>query len=430
MNIRKKVAAVLSCGAILGGLAVIPSAANAAGCTTFYNIKTSNSRGNMTGLPLSYAMDTGIDKQFCINFTETQVLSGAQNLALLAGSAVDIAPATLDNVFSWRAVSDMTIFREMMQVPLSDPSVTKTFYDANNLSKLKSFKEKMQALSSARLGVTSVGGAGETAWKQAFIFTGVEFKGTFVGGATNTATIGALMKSNSIDAAWTNSPYTEQLEAAGLSVPNIFNAKNPSADMVGYIYLDIPGYVYVGRTAWIRENPDAAKAVDALMDESIKRIKDPKYFASVVANIVKNLGVDEPTSQTMARRWSNFFNLTGKINDEAWNRVAKWNYENGLLKVLYNVNDFLYDVSASQIKPIKVKGLLAFDSLVKQSLVKTFKGSKLSISTRTLSICSVSTKGVVGKKPGVCDVTVTVKDPKKLANFDQERYSRVFITIK
>ena len=388
MNIRKKVAAVLSCGAILGGLAVIPSAVNAAGCTTFYNIKTSNSRGNMTGLPLSYAMDTGIDKQFCINFTETQVLSGAQNLALLAGSAVDIAPATLDNVFSWRAVSDMTIFREMMQVPLSDPSVTKTFYDANNLSRLKSFKEKMQALSSARLGVTSVGGAGETAWKQAFIFTGVEFKGTFVGGATNTATIGALMKSNSIDAAWTNSPYTEQLEAAGLSVPNIFNAKNPSADMVGYIYLDIPGYVYVGRTAWIRENPDAAKAVDALMDESIKRIKDPKYF------------------------------------------VAKWNYENGLLKVLYNVNDFLYDVSASQIKPIKVKGLLAFDSLVKQSLVKTFKGSKLSISTRTLSICSVSTKGVVGKKPGVCDVTITVKDPKKLANFDQERYSRVFITIK
>ena len=147
MNIRKKVAAVLSCGAILGGLAVIPSAANAAGCTTFYNIKTSNSRGNMTGLPLSYAMDTGIDKQFCINFTETQVLSGAQNLALLAGSAVDIVQATMDNVFSWRAVSDITIFREIMQVPLADPVINKVFYDANNLSKLKTFKEKLQALS-------------------------------------------------------------------------------------------------------------------------------------------------------------------------------------------------------------------------------------------------------------------------------------------
>ena len=132
----------------------------------------------------------------------------------------------------------------------------------------------------------------------------------------------------------------------------------------------------------------------------------------------------------MARRWSNFFNLTGKINGEAWNRVAKWNYDNGLLKVLYNVNDFLFDVSSSQIKPIKVKALLPFASLVKQSEVKTFKGSKLSISTRTSSICGVSTAGVKGKKAGVCDVTVTVKDPKKLANFDQERYSRVFITIQ
>ena len=192
MNIRKKIAVVISCGAMFGGLAAIPTAANAAGCTTFYNIKTSNSRGNMTGLPLNYAMDTGIDKQFCINFTETQVVSGAQNLALLAGSAVDIAPATLDNVFSWRAVSDITIFREIMQVPLADPVVNKTFYDAKNLKSLKTFKEKMQALATARLGVTSLGGAGETAWKQAFLHTGVEFKGTFVGGATTTATIGAL----------------------------------------------------------------------------------------------------------------------------------------------------------------------------------------------------------------------------------------------
>ena len=430
MRIRKKVAAVISCGAMFGGLAVIPTAANAAGCTTFYNIKTSNSRGSMTSLPLNFAIDTGIDKEFCVNFTETQVLSGAQNLALLAGSAVDIVQATMDNVFSWRAVSDITIFREIMQVPLADPVVNKVFYDANKLSTLKTFKDKIQALASARLGVTSVGGSGQTAWVQAFLHAGVEFKGSYVGGATNTATIGALMKSNSIDAAWTWSPYTEQLETAGLAVPNIFNTKNPTADMVGYIYLDVPGVVNVARTAWIRENPDAAKAVDALMDESIKRIKNPKYFAAVVANVVKNAGVDEPTSQAMARRWSNFFNLTGKINSEAWNKVAKWNYDNGILKVLYNVNDFLFDVSASQIKPIKVKGLLAFNSLVKQSLVKTFKGSKLSISTRTSSICSVSTKGVVGKKPGVCDVTVTVKDPKKLANFDQERYSRVFITIK
>lgn len=430
MRIRKKVAAAISCGVMLGGLAVIPSAANAAKCTTFYNIKISNSRGSMTSLPLNYAIDNGIDKEFCVNFTETNVLSGAQNLALLAGNAVDIVQATMDNVFQWRAVTDITIFREIMQVPLADPVVTKTFYDAKKMSTLKTFKEKMQALSSARLGVTSLGGSGQTAWKQAFLHTGVEFTGSYVGGATNTATIGALMKSNSIDAAWTWSPYTEQLETAGLAVPNIFSTKNPSADMVGYIYLDIPGVTFAARTAWIRENPDAAKAVDALTDEAIKRIKNPKYFASVVASIVKNAGMDEPTSQAMARRWSNFFNLTGKVNNEAWNRVAQWNYDNKLLTTLYNVNDFLYDVSTAQIKPLKVKGLLPFNSLVKQALVKTFKGSKLSISTRTASICSVSTKGVVGKKAGVCDVTVSVKDPKKLANFDQERYSRVFITIK
>ncbi len=430
MKVRKKLAAALSCGVILvGGLAIIPSAANAAGCTTYYNIKVTNSRASMTSLPLNYAIDNGIDKEFCINFSETQVASGAQNLALLAGNATDVVQATMDNVFQWRSATDITIFRELMQVPLADPVINKTFYDAKNMSTLKTFKEQIQALSTARLGVTSIGGSGQTAWQQAFLFAGVEFKGSYVGGATSTATIGAFMKSNSIDAAWTWSPYTEQLEQQGLVVANIFSTKNPTKDMVGYIYLDIPGVTWVARTAWIRENPDAAKAIDAMSDESIKRIKDPKYFASVVANIQKNSSVDNPTAISMAKRWSNFFNLTGKINNDAWNRVAKWNYDNGILKVLYNVNDFLFDVSAAQIKPLKQKALLAFSSLVKQSLVKTFKGSKMSISTRTPSICSVSTKGVVGKKSGVCDVTITVKDPKKIANFDQVRYSRVFISV-
>lgn len=424
----------LSALGVMAASVALATPVQAAKCTTTTKIALAGQSAAVGAIPFNVAIANDLDAKYCIDLSIVEVVSGAQSLANLVSGTAQLTTGTVDNFMGWHATAPMTVFREVQTSPFFDVVVRKDYYEAN--LKGKTFADMMKTLAGAKLGVTVLGGASEATWRQLISGASTTLTGTLIPGGISAATIGAQFTAKSIDAGITWEPNTTLLtegltdDAEPLAVMP-FNIKEPTKDMPAET--NTPGLTLGGLTSWVTANLEVAKQVDALFDESIAYAKNPKNFAKIVALIQEKSKVTNKTAISLAKRYLNYFNVSGTINRGAWDITGPWYYKNlpAVVKnVSYTSNNFVYDLSLRQIKPLKVKGAYSAASLAKSLNLVVRPGSTIAVESNTTKVCTASATGVTAKAAGTCDVTVTVTDKKAVGQQAATRFARTFITVK
>lgn len=424
----------LSALGMIAAAAAITSPAQAATCTTTNKIALAGQSAAVGAIPFNVAIANDIDAKYCIDLSIVEVVSGAQSLAALVGGTAQLTTGTVDNFMGWHATAPMTVFREIQTAPFFDVVVRKDFYEAN--LKGKKFADQMKVLAASKLGVTALGGASEATWRQLITGAGTTLTGTLIPGSLNAATIGAQFTAKSIDATITWEPNTTLLtegltDGAEPLATMAFSLKEPTKDMPAET--NTPGLTLGGTSAWFAANQAIAKQVDEMFDESIAYAKNPKNFAKVVALIQDKSKISNKTAISLAKRYLNYFNISGAINRAAWDITGPW-YFNNLPAVVknksYTSNDFVYDLSLRQIKALKVKRSYDSAFLAKSLNLAVRPGSTITITTNTSKVCIATKTGITAKAAGSCDLTVTVTDKKAVGQQAATRFARTFLDIK
>lgn len=119
------------------------------------------------------------------------------------------------------------------------------------------------------------------------------------------------------------------------------------------------------------------------------------------------------------------------MNLAAWDRVGKWYLDTNQAVVkgtLLQAKDFVFNLSARDIKPVKKGTAIDLKNLAKTLLLYPKADSKITATSLTTKICTISGTNLVTKKAGVCEVGVQVID-KGAKNF-QNRSAKTTITVK
>lgn len=424
----------LSAIGLIAATAAISSPVQAAACTTTTKIALAGQSAAVGAVPFNVAIANDIDAKYCIDLSVVEVVSGSQTLANLVGGTAQVTVGTVDNFMGWNATAPMTVFREVQTAPFFDVVVRKDYFEAN--LKGKTFADQMKVLAGAKLGVTALGGASEATWRQLITGAGTSLTGTFVAGQLNAATIGAAFTAKSIDATITWEPNTTLLtegltDGAEPLATTAFNLKEPTKDMPAET--NTPGLTLGGTSAWFAANQSVAKQLDAMFDESIAYAKNPKNFAKVVSLIQEKSKISNKTAISLAKRYLNYFNVSGAINRAAWDITGPWYFKNlpAVVKnISYTSNNFVYDLSLRQIKALKVGRSYDSAFLAKSLNLTVRAGSTISVTTTTSKVCTATKTGITGKAAGSCDLTVTVTDKKAVGQQSATRFARTFLDIK
>ena len=424
----------LSALGMIAASAAITSPVQAAKCTSTTKLSWAGQSFAVGALPFNIAAEYDLDAKHCLDLSVVEVLSGSQTLANLVAGTAQFTVGTVDNFMGWHATAPMTVFREVQTAHLFDIVVGKDYFDSN--LKGKTFKQMMSVLASGKLGITSAGGASEATWKQLASGAGATLSGAFIAGLTSAANIAPALSKKTVDAVVTWEPNTTLLtqgltdSEAGVGVV-AFSLKRPTKDMPAET--NTPGLTLGATTAWFVEHKADAKNIDAMMDEAIAWARTPKNFAKVVAVIQKYSKVTNKVAISLAKEYVNYFSASGTINRTAWDITGPW-YFNNLPAVVknksYTSNDFVYDLSVRDIKPLKLNKAYNAAYLAKTLGLATPKGSKISIVSNSTKVCTASSTGVTAKKAGTCDVIVTVTDKKAVGQKSKTRFARTFITVK
>jgi hypothetical protein len=119
------------------------------------------------------------------------------------------------------------------------------------------------------------------------------------------------------------------------------------------------------------------------------------------------------------------------MNLAAWDRVGQWYKDTNQAVVkggLLQAKDFVFNLSAREIKPVKKGATLSVRNLATQLLLFPKTDSKVTGTSLTTKVCAVSGDVVTMKKDGVCEVGIQVVD-KGAKNF-QNRSAKTTITVK
>ena len=422
-GIRRGITAAVVAGAV--GFAPVANSAHAADPVT---INFAHTKASLTGILLNVVMDQGLDVKNGFKAVPTEVAAAPQILAGMVAGTIDLTSATIDNFITFQMTTPMTVFRQQMNVPFWELIVRKDFADANGLAKGTDYKTTMSKLAAAKVGVVSKSGASEFMWLQLAGGSGSTFTGTIVPGMVSAATIQAAFTAKSVDAVIAYEPFATMMVNNGMAI-SPFSIRDGATGMPDVARA--PGFHVGGTSAWFYAHRELAKGVDKAYDEAIAWLKAPKNFAAAVALLQKNSGLDNATAIALLKQNLNYFSATGTEDLAAWDRVGQWykDTNQAVVKgVLLGARDFVTDVSAKEIKPMKKGTTLSLKSLATELLLYPKSDSKLTGSSLSPKVCTITGGNVVMKKVGVCEVGVQVVD-KGAKNF-QNRSSKTNITVK
>jgi len=174
-----------------------------------------------------------------------------------------------------------------------------------------------------------------------------------------------------------------------------------------------------------------AKKIDKAFDEAAIWLKTPKNFAKAVARLQKYAGIDNATAIALLKVNLNYFSSTGSMNLEAWNRVGQWykDTNQAITKgALLQARDFVYNLSAKEITPVKKGASISVKNLATTLGLFPKSDSKVTATSFTTKICVVTGSNIVTKAAGTCEIGIQVVD-KGAKNF-QNRSSKAAITVK
>lgn len=424
-GIRRGIAALVATTA----LGIVPFA-NHAQAADPVNVNIAHTKASVGGLLTNVVMEQGLDVKNGFKLNPLEVAAAPQILAGFVSGTLDLTSATIDNYITWQMSKPMTVWREQLSASFWEIIVRKEFADTNGLKVGSDYKTVMAALAKSNVGVVAKNGASEYMWLQLVGGAGVNYTGTVVPGLVSAATIQAAFTAKSVDAVIAYEPFATLMVQNGAAI-SPFSIRDGAPGMPEVTRA--PGLSLGGPTDWFLKpgNKELAKKIDKAYDEAAAYIKAPKNFAAVVALLQARSGLDNQTTIALLKQNINFFSSNGNMNLAAWDRVGQWYKDTNQAVVkgtLLQAKDFVYNLSARDIKPVKKGATLSLRTLATQLLLFPKVDSKITGTSLTTKICSVSGANVTMKKDGVCEVGIQVVD-KGAKNF-QNRSAKTTITVK
>ena len=421
-GVRRRIATLLA----VAGLGAVPFA-NSAHAADPVNINIASTKASTMGVILNTVIDEGFDVKHGIKFNPVEVAAAPAILAGLVGGTISLTSATIDNYIGWQTSTPMTVFREQLTAPFWEIIVRKGFADDNGLKEGSDYKTVMTALAKSNVGVVAKAGASEFMWLQLAAGAGITYTGTIVPGLLSAPTITAALTAKSVDAVIAYEPFATMMVQSGLAI-SPFSIRDGAKGLPDVTRA--PGLSLGATSSWFYANKGLVKNIDAAFDEAATWLKTPKNFAAPVARLQKYSGVDNATAIALMKKNLNYISPTGAINLAAWDRVGQWykDTNQAIVKgVLYGARDFIYNTSAKEIKPVKKGTIVSLKTLATELALFPKADSKISATSYTTKICTVSGQTVITKKAGVCEVGIQVVD-KGAKNF-QNRSSKTSITV-
>lgn len=413
----------------IAGLGAVPFA-NSAHAADPVTVNIAHTKTSVTGIILNTVMEQGLDVKHGFKVNPIEVAAAPQILAGFVAGTLDLTSATIDNFIAWQMSKSMTVWREQVSAPFWEIIVRKEFADTNGLKKGSDYKTVMAALAKSNVGVVAKNGASEYMWLQLVGGAGISYSGTVVPGLLSAATIQAAFIAKSVDAVIAYEPFATLMVQNG-SATSPFSIRDGAKGLPAVTRA--PGLSLGGPSDWFNKpgNRELAKGIDKAFDEAIAWLKAPRNFAAGVALLQTKTGLDNPTSIAALKQNLNYFSSTGSMNLAAWDRVGKWYLDTNQAVVkgtLLQAKDFVFNLSARDIKPVKKGTTIELTNLAKTLLLYPKADSKITATSLTAKICTVSGTKLVTKKAGVCEVGVQVVD--KTAKDFQNRSAKTTITVK
>ena len=391
------------------------------------NVNIAHTKASVTGILVNAVMEQGFDTKNGIKLNPVEVAAAPAILAGFAGGSIDLTSATIDNFITWQMSMPMTAWREQISASFWEIIVRKEFADAN-IKKGATYKDVMTALAKSNVGVVAKGGASDFMWQQLVDGAGITWTGAAIPGAVSAATVQAQLTAKSVDAVIVYEPFATMMVQNGSAV-SPFSIRDGAPGLPEVTRA--PGLSLGGPTAWFQNNRTTAKNIDKAFDEGIAWLRAPKNFAKAVSLLQKYSGLDNATAITTLKQNLNYFSPNGNMNLAAWDRVGQWYKDKNIPVVkgqLLQAKDFVFNLSAREIKPMKVGQSMKLQTLATELLLYPKANSKISGSVQSKKNCTIKGDEVVMTKAGTCEVGVQVTD-KGAKNF-ANRSAKTLITVK
>jgi ABC-type nitrate/sulfonate/bicarbonate transport system substrate-binding protein len=418
-------------GAVISAALALPvsSVAHAADPVSVPMV-TSPSLGSM---PVFVAIAQQFDTDNGIKFTENLFLTGPTIQAALVAGTVKFTSADTNNWIPWSAatgagIGGYTAIRQVNSAPFFDIVLRKGFLAEKTAGKTD-FATVMAALKGSNIGIVAKGGASEFVWTQLVQGSGITWTGAVVG-APSAALIEAGFTSKNIDAAISYDPLLTQLVNKG-AAETAFSIRENDKGVPAVT--QVPGLLLGARSDLFAtaEGRDLAKRVDKTYDAAITWMRNPRNFPALVELTQTRLSLSNADAIAAWKQNLNYYSTVGAINKAAIDAAGVWYAANQSALVkgkTYSSADLVFDVSAREVKALKVGQTVTGVALAKFLGLAPKRLSKITLTTTTAKNCKVSTSSVTMTKAGSCSVLVSVKDAVDIQT--ASRYARTFITVK
>lgn len=422
-GLRRGIAVALATGVV--GLLPMAQSASAADPTV---VKMAHTPASVLGILINTVIDEGLDTKNDFKIEAVPVAAAPAILAGMVGGTIDLTGATIDNFISWQMTTPMTVWRENISAPFWEIIVRKEFADQNGIKAGSDYKAVMTALAKSNVGVVAKAGASEFMWLQLAGGAGINYTGAIVPGLATAPTIQAALVAKTVDAVIAYEPFATLMVQSGYAM-SPFSIREGAKGLPDVVRA--PGLSLGGPSSWFNANKALARKIDKAFDEAAIWLKTPKNFAKAVERLQKYAGIDNATAIALLKVNLNYFSSTGSMNLEAWNRVGQWYKDTNQAVTkgqLLQARDFVYNLSAKEIAPVKKGASISIKNLATTLGLFPKSDSKVTATSFTTKICRVTGGNVVTRAAGTCEVGIQVVD-KGAKNF-QNRSSKAAITVK
>jgi NitT/TauT family transport system substrate-binding protein len=293
--------------------------------------------GSIPGLPIDWAMNTGLAKKNGLDLECVQVQTGpALSAAMLAGQ-IDISGLTPANIYPLLDQgADMVAFQPVLDREYWDIVVRKDFPlpDAG-----QGWQGAMKDLQKARVGVVARGAAAEAVARGLYTEAGLDpDKATYIATGLYPTTLAALMN-GSIDAAMVFEPGVTQALAQGAQQP--FSIQ----ELTGPKLMDWGSFFYSTTRKYAQQNPEVLKRFQKTYLEGLAEVRDPAKRADVEKFVTNELKLDPAVTTKVLDRNLPFFTDSKTMQPSRYDQVGDFFAKAGLSKKAYPVSAYAFNVN-------------------------------------------------------------------------------------
>lgn len=293
----------------------------------------------ITGLPIEYAMENGLDVKNGIKIACQQVTSGPEEVAAMISGAINVAGLNPSNFFPvLDRGTKMVAFEPVLAVPFFDLIVRKGFPLPDQA---QGWKGVMKDLEHAKIGVVARGAAAEDLARALFQYAGLpDNQATYIATGLATTTLAAMSKGQ-IDAAMTFEPGITLAVSQGIATEPFSIEEHtgpPQMDSWGSL-------MYTTTATYAQSNMATLKKFQTTYEQGLAWVENPANKNAVVALTEKYLGLSAAVATALVNRNLPFFSKATTIQASSYNALGDFYYKMGVAKKDYHVSDYAINLA-------------------------------------------------------------------------------------